>query len=104
MSVDIQESADVLPLEIQRLPQDSQELYRKILQSKISYRKFSITENQECIISMEPISGVYCQCPHCYVNVEFKNMFIWITNHSKCPHCQVPLSVLDDLKDKLYVR
>jgi hypothetical protein len=104
MSISVRESPDILPLEIQRLPQHYQVFYREILQSKIRYRKFTQEENQECIISMEPISGVYCQCPHCHVNVEFKNMFIWITNNGKCPHCQVLLSALEDLKDKLYVR
>jgi hypothetical protein len=55
----------------------------------IDFRKIPNTENTECPITMEEITGEYSQCSHCHRNFNRSAMNDWRnSSHFHCPLCR----------------
>jgi len=64
------------------------QIYNRLVAGGLPERRIPSSENQECIITMEPIQLNYYHCPACEKNFDTKSFIKWVIENKQCPHCR----------------
>lgn len=64
------------------------QIYNRLVAKGLSERRIPSSENQECMITMEPIHLDYYHCPVCEKNFDTKSFIKWAIDNKHCPHCR----------------